>query len=813
MARVQLDVTTNFAEASREMKRFGTVVKKESREYAELVKKYDNNALDKLAEKHRRLASAVRATRGPQEAAVVHQRNLRKEIEKLISQGLDPQDERLKKLRDDYAKASEAVSLNTEAEKRAKDEKKRANAEAAAARQKTIDEEKRVAQAAKDRAEAQKRAAEAAKKSYLAVAAALAAFTAAVVKNTLAVAKNGDEYAKTGSILGITAEEYQELIFAADRSGVSQGQLTTALFKMNEELGKVQTGTGSLTTLLRDSNPELLRQLETAEGTSDAFNIMMEAIGGANSEQERAALASAVWGRAGRRMINIALEGGEGIASLREEARQYGLISNESAAMSEKFVDSQTNLKAALTGLQNILGVGVMPMLIRATDTVTELIGSLSDEEINQFGDSVKVVFKGLLIGAGAVAAGINNVVSFFNTRMNGLVTGSFSLLRGLSSFAITQLDSIATIREYFGADVTEMRNTVQQLREFEILMDRSAAESAETAAAGVSAWEERDRVIRSYIETIDQAMNMEAELSSGDGVDLFGAGDGVDLFGAGDGAGEIDKGDSPELFENKLREKLSVLQNIEAESNNERIAQFEEFFQQRIAQERVDGEERFNLLQEEFARIQDLESLSREEKLAAEIALNQQLDELRGEQLEKDREASQARLAFIQQTIAVASGLIGSLVEIQKNAGKENRALLIIQRAAAVAEIGINTAVAVSKALASDEPPRNFIQAGIVGAAGATQAVAAATTPIPAAETGVDRFVVPDSGGVARADGIGMKVNAGEEVSVAPRGESLGGNQTINVILDNEIVYSVVNKGIESGEIIINDDNIRQVA
>lgn len=804
MARVQLDVTTNFAEASREMKRFGTVVKKESREYGELVKKYDNDTLDKLAEKHRRLASAVRATQGPQQAAIVHQRNLRKEIEKLIAQGLDPQDERLQKLKADYEKASEVVRKNTEEEKRAKDEKKRANQEATAARQKTIDEEKRVAQAAKDRAEAQKRAAETAKKTYLAVVASVAAVTAAIVKNTLEVGKNGDEYAKTGKILGITAEEYQELIFAADRSGVSQGQLTTALFKMNEELGKVKTGTGSLTTLLKDSNPELLRQLETAEGTSGAFNVMMEAIAGTNDEQERAALASAVWGRAGRRMINIALEGGEGIASLREEARQYGLISNESAALSEKFVDSQTNLKAAFTGIKNSLGVAVMPMLIRTTELMTNFIGGFSPEEISRFGDSVKIVFKGVLVSGGVLAKGVNDILSFMNTNIDNSVKNTFMVVSKLSRFIEEQARSWATVLGFFGAEGLEesLNASAASVAAF-----ASEIEGAEEAArqqrdASISQWEQRNALILDYVSAIDEAYKAEASAGSA------GAG-GTPLF-TPDSEGK-DAGD-PGGKGKTLVDRLRLIENLESQSQSVRISQFEDFFQRRIDQEMVEGEERFALLQSEYARIVDLENVTREEKLAAELALNAELDRLREDQLEKDRASAEARLSFVQQSVSGAASLVNSLVQIQKNAGRENRALLVMQKALATSEIAINTAVAVSKALASAEPPRNLIQAGIVGAAGVAQGVAVATTPIPSAETGIDRFVVP-SNGVKRADGVGMRVNPGEEVTVTPRGETSAGTMNINVILDNEVVYSVVQSGIESGDIDITSDNVRQVA
>jgi uncharacterized protein YukE len=73
---------------------------------------------------------------------------------------------------------------------------------------------------------------------------------------------------------------------------------------------------------------------------------------------------------------------------------------------------------------------------------------------------------------------------------------------------------------------------------------------------------------------------------------------------------------------------------------------------------------------------------------------------------------------------------------ELEKKLSKEKRKIqrdeAVGNKRKSVFESIINTAVGVTKALASAEPPRNFILAGIVGALGVAQTAAIASAPIP---------------------------------------------------------------------------------
>jgi len=863
MAKVELKIVTNFEEASQGFKDLGNLTEAETRRIDKAMKSIKTDSIDSMIQKQERLRVAVTATRGPQEAAIIQQRNLRNGIESLIKKGLDPMDQRLQKARSQYEKVTSEVEKNR----------------AAVVRQK--ESSKKQEEQTRKNTEAQKKFAAVLNKTYLAILASVVAVTAALAKNTFAVAKNGAEYLKTSRMIGFTVEEFQELQFAATKSGVTTDRFTDSLKDMTEKIGEARVGAGTLNDHLKEVNPTLLEQVKNASSNMDAFNLLANEMASTTNEQDRMILATELFADAGKDMIPVLAGGAEGLNKLREEARKYGIISNENALLSKKFVDTQTILKASFRGIANDLGVKLMPMFIRAGEAMVEFMGSISPEQMEQTGESVRLIFKGILLAGMALAQGINLIFTAMDTQIQNSVGNSFLIVEKLTGFIATQLDSLRTVVGFIDfadvfPDLDSASDTVANLQEISALLAQSKKHSDEAAEQDMVNWANRALAIDSFRQTMDDAFDIEA----GDG----GAGGGPSLVDpvklqteiellqkhlttlsdleaeahldrvsefqtffemrknqAQIGANEQiaflteenarvqalttlsneQKLAAEQAFQEQmaelrspetLRSQLRLLQNEESIANEARIAEFEQFFQSRIDQEGVQGEARFQLLQEEFAKTAELRALSNENEIAATVALNNELDRLRDDQTKKEQEAFQIKLGFVKQQIDATASLVSSLSGIMKNAGKESRALAVIEKGIAIAQIGINTAVAVSKALASAPPPANFVAAGVVGAAGIAQSVKVATTPIPTAETGGD-FVVPNSAGIGRVDTVPVVANQGETVSVTPRGEESSKNLTVNVILDDEVLYNSVQKGIDSGEITVSSDNIRQVA
>ena len=114
---------------------------------------------------------------------------------------------------------------------------------------------------------------------------------------------------------------------------------------------------------------------------------------------------------------------------------------------------------------------------------------------------------------------------------------------------------------------------------------------------------------------------------------------------------------------------------------------------------------------------------------------------------------------------------------------------------------------MAFTKALAAFPPPLNYVATGITLAAGLTKVAAIASTPI-SAQTGLTSYEVPDIR-QNRNDGAPVRAQAGETVTVTPRGESATGVTNVSIKIGEAELFSIVQKGINTGEISVTNNNI----
>ena len=194
--------------------------------------------------------------------------------------------------------------------------------------------------------------------------------TAAITGLAYSTAAQGDAAAKSAARTGTTAEEYQKLAFAADKSSVSVEMLDVALTKQTAAVNKaIAEGrdyievTDGVNIAIKNTDGSLKSQTEIMQDTADA-------IANASTEQEKLRIAQAVYGEElGAKMLPLLKLGGEGIGDLGQQAVDLGLVlSNETAAASEVFNDSLTDLMAIATGLKNVLGEALIPVITAITE-------------------------------------------------------------------------------------------------------------------------------------------------------------------------------------------------------------------------------------------------------------------------------------------------------------------------------------------------------------------------------------------------------------------------------------------------------------
>jgi hypothetical protein len=141
--------------------------------------------------------------------------------------------------------------------------------------------------------------------------------------------------------------------------------------------------------------------------------------------------------------------------------------------------------------------------------------------------------------------------------------------------------------------------------------------------------------------------------------------------------------------------------------------------------------------LEEGFQAELELIKLQNEEKLALaeqfgidkatlDLVAAEQKRELGNRELEEFASSMDARVQIAARASEILSNIDKALIA---SGQKRNKALFAAAKSAAIAQAIVNTAVAVTKALAAFPPPISFIMAGLTAAAGATEiAVIAAT-------------------------------------------------------------------------------------
>ncbi len=171
-------------------------------------------------------------------------------------------------------------------------------------------------------------------------------------------ATRGEQIGKTSTMLGLSADAFQRLSYAATITNTPVDAMEGAFKKLNVGIGDFRRGMGPLHTTLLRLNPALAAQLRTVKSSDEAFMVVADAIQHTTNAQTRAAIAQAAFGRGGQALIPMLAQGREGLMKLRQEAGLYGSVLDADAIKaSEQMAQSTKRLKGMVGSLKDqVLG-------------------------------------------------------------------------------------------------------------------------------------------------------------------------------------------------------------------------------------------------------------------------------------------------------------------------------------------------------------------------------------------------------------------------------------------------------------------------
>lgn len=182
-------------------------------------------------------------------------------------------------------------------------------------------------------------------------------------------AEQADYIDKLSERTGINREELQRWKHAADQSGVSIDSFKNGIKKMSDVVDDANNGSKTAATAISRLGLSLddLNKMSTEE----KFNAITAALADMEDGSERNALGNDLLGKSYTEMLPLLNAGSEGIAALKKEADDLGLVMSENTVKAGvKLGDTIANVKAAAGGIMNQIGTAAIPLIQKVADMI-----------------------------------------------------------------------------------------------------------------------------------------------------------------------------------------------------------------------------------------------------------------------------------------------------------------------------------------------------------------------------------------------------------------------------------------------------------
>ena len=221
---------------------------------------------------------------------------------------------------------------------------------------------------------------------------------------TTDVADNVTQLDKWSKSIGVSVDRMQRLQYVARSQKTEVEELHDVMHTFTERVNDAfgpdasKDAQGMLKQLgltkdvLTDQNGQL-------KGTYELLLIMSDAFKGVKNEAQRAALLDTVLGDAGRRVVNVLLQGREGIERLSAEAEAKGQVLDEKTIKATlAYQKAKERVKTALLGVRNAIAQRLLPAAGRWLRTVGNWLES---------GDNLQKLLARLKVAAVAVGVAL----------------------------------------------------------------------------------------------------------------------------------------------------------------------------------------------------------------------------------------------------------------------------------------------------------------------------------------------------------------------------------------------------------------------
>ena len=265
------------------------------------------------------------------------------------------------------------------------------------------------------------------------------------------VSSVGDNIDKQSQKLGISAESYQTLSYAMERSGASIDDISKGMVNINKTLADVENGVKGAGSSFDDLGVSLKNADGSMKTSEQVLFDSIDALADMENETQRNALAQKIFGKSYQELSPLLNSGSGDLHDLMEEAKDYGMVmSDEAVLASAQFQDSLTKMQGTLSGVKNNMIGEFLPGLTAITEgfsalvngedyasdmikggvesiiesisgmvpQVTELIGTLASAVLESAPEIIKSLGEGILEAIPQLMPVITDVISSLTDMM-----------------------------------------------------------------------------------------------------------------------------------------------------------------------------------------------------------------------------------------------------------------------------------------------------------------------------------------------------------------------------------------------------------
>lgn len=236
----------------------------------------------------------------------------------------------------------------------------------------------------------------------------------------------------TSQAIGVTTDALQELQYAGGLAGISADEMTQSITILSKTMAKAKEGGEeqakafrSIGVKVKDATGHLRPAEDVIGDIADHFKTMPDGA-------EKTAKAVELFGRSGARMISMLNEGGEGLAELRQEAHDLGLVMDEDTIkLGDDVGDNIDRIKGIFNAIKVQAGAALFPVLKRITSSIIEWV-KVNKELVRQ---KIEAMIKGIARAAEILVKAADILWGSFKALYDlvaGAVTTSFNILRDL---------------------------------------------------------------------------------------------------------------------------------------------------------------------------------------------------------------------------------------------------------------------------------------------------------------------------------------------------------------------------------------------